>query len=387
MAVRQLLRRRERGAVAILLTVLLGTGVLLGVAALVIDVGNLYAERGQLQNGADAAAMVVANDCAAGSCDDTEGVDGQWAPAQKYANANAKDGHTLVTDVCGSWGKLPTCPAPAAGLAACVGSPPSGKYVEVRVRTLLPDGSRVLPPIFASAMAGKSGYQGKSLTTCSRAAESCVTAAKETYHHTFVPTNAYADATITADKPLCPGESQPVTLVSYTAQYTDSSWPQWVYYTQSGTVTASTRSLSFHVNAPACYTQIDYVFRAAPIDPLDNSEWYGSDKLGDSSSPGNRSTGPNGWYHGGSADCDPQPTESFAATCTGLQVKITNEPAANVDAVVVVTDATGASQRKHVAPGGSGSVTVAAANASTVTVRDNNTLATMTGHWTRPGGC
>ena len=42
--------------------------VLLGVGALVIDVGALYAERRQLQNGADAAALAVAADCAEGDC-------------------------------------------------------------------------------------------------------------------------------------------------------------------------------------------------------------------------------------------------------------------------------------------------------------------------------
>ena len=42
--------------------------VLIGVGALVIDSGALYAERRQLQNGADAAALAVAQDCADGHC-------------------------------------------------------------------------------------------------------------------------------------------------------------------------------------------------------------------------------------------------------------------------------------------------------------------------------
>ena len=41
---------------------------LIGVGALVIDVGRLYVERRDLQNGADAAALAVAQDCAAGDC-------------------------------------------------------------------------------------------------------------------------------------------------------------------------------------------------------------------------------------------------------------------------------------------------------------------------------
>jgi Flp pilus assembly protein TadB len=53
----------DTGAVAILVAVLLTGGVLLGTAALVIDVGNLYAKRDQLQNAADAAAWAVAQSC------------------------------------------------------------------------------------------------------------------------------------------------------------------------------------------------------------------------------------------------------------------------------------------------------------------------------------
>lgn len=52
----------ERGAVAVLVALLLV--VLLGFAALAIDVGRLYAEKVQMQNGADAAALAIAQDCA-----------------------------------------------------------------------------------------------------------------------------------------------------------------------------------------------------------------------------------------------------------------------------------------------------------------------------------
>ena len=49
----------DRGVVGVLVGLLLGT-VLLGVGALVIDVGQLYQERAQLQSGAGAAALAVA---------------------------------------------------------------------------------------------------------------------------------------------------------------------------------------------------------------------------------------------------------------------------------------------------------------------------------------
>lgn len=54
---------RERGAVAVISALLLV--VLLGCAAIAVDVGMLYSERAQLQNGADAGAIAIAQDCAA----------------------------------------------------------------------------------------------------------------------------------------------------------------------------------------------------------------------------------------------------------------------------------------------------------------------------------
>ena len=59
--------RDDRGAV--LVWVALMIVVLLGVGALVLDVGALCVERRELQNGADAAALAVAQDCAEGDCD------------------------------------------------------------------------------------------------------------------------------------------------------------------------------------------------------------------------------------------------------------------------------------------------------------------------------
>ncbi|MHA7269861.1 pilus assembly protein TadG-related protein [Arthrobacter sp. HLT1-20] len=58
--------QNERGATAVVTAILMV--VLLGFAAISIDVGLLYANRAQLQNGADAAALAIANNCAKGSC-------------------------------------------------------------------------------------------------------------------------------------------------------------------------------------------------------------------------------------------------------------------------------------------------------------------------------
>ncbi|HSP76595.1 MAG TPA: pilus assembly protein TadG-related protein [Cryobacterium sp.] len=79
----------ERGASAVLVAVLLVP--LFGFAAIAVDVGALYVERGQLQNGADAAALAIAQDCA------TDGVcTGSAATAAVFADANALDGAANV---------------------------------------------------------------------------------------------------------------------------------------------------------------------------------------------------------------------------------------------------------------------------------------------------
>ena len=77
----RLLRREERGAIGVLVAIMLGCGVLTGMGALVDRCRPLYQERAELQNGADAAALGVAKTCALGGCAPTV--------AQLYANANA----------------------------------------------------------------------------------------------------------------------------------------------------------------------------------------------------------------------------------------------------------------------------------------------------------
>ena len=62
----QRLRKDERGAVAIIIALLMV--VLIGFAALAVDISAMWAEKRQLQNGADAAALAIAQDCAKNAC-------------------------------------------------------------------------------------------------------------------------------------------------------------------------------------------------------------------------------------------------------------------------------------------------------------------------------
>ena len=167
---RRLSRDGDRGAVATLVVVLLAGGVLLGVGALVIDTGQLYSERAQLQNGADAAALAVAQGCAraAASCDaSTSGT------ARTYANSNALDSTSAVTSVCGNngAGTLAACAGSTGRLTDCPAAPVAGtRYVDVHTATRTSGGSTLLPPVLARTLPGRAGYAGSTVLACARAA-------------------------------------------------------------------------------------------------------------------------------------------------------------------------------------------------------------------------
>jgi hypothetical protein len=154
----------ERGAVTTLVAALLAVGLLLGMGALVIDSGQLFGERAELQSGADAAALAIAQTCA--------GPDGcmldPYGTAVRYAGANANDGTAAVPGVCGrdTAARLAACPV-SSGCFSSV--PATGNFVEVRAATRRPDGSTVLPPVFGRILLGES-YDGRGVLACARVA-------------------------------------------------------------------------------------------------------------------------------------------------------------------------------------------------------------------------
>ncbi len=110
----------EGGAVAVMMALLMV--VLLGMTALVVDAGMVYAERSQLQNGADSAALAIAQDCALGNCKDASGT------ATTLANANANDGISAAASVI------------------------QGNTVTVTTRTVTPDGDAAVQHWFAPVL-------------------------------------------------------------------------------------------------------------------------------------------------------------------------------------------------------------------------------------------
>lgn len=76
--------------------VAIALAALLGFSALAIDMGRVYAERRQLQTGADAGAHAIALECVAGGC---TGAFDPYTLADEYADDNANDSTANVSDV------------------------------------------------------------------------------------------------------------------------------------------------------------------------------------------------------------------------------------------------------------------------------------------------
>jgi hypothetical protein len=178
-------REREKGAVASIAAILLASGVVMAMLALTVDVGNIMAERRQLQNGADAAALALARSCAKVpvSTDCSTALLASSA-FEGLASANSVDGLQSLPAtsaasqplICGR--NVPTLPActiaaSAADLDACLPLP-SGldaavPYVETRTKTKSTGSTpNALTSFFAKAAIA--GYTDKQYTACSRAA-------------------------------------------------------------------------------------------------------------------------------------------------------------------------------------------------------------------------
>lgn len=152
----------EQGSMVIIVAVAF-TG-LFAMGAVVVDVGALLQERRVLQNGADAAALAIADACGAGECDDPAAI------AAEYASANADDAVSGVADLCGSG---------VPSLSPCVDPPvlPAGAgYVRVTTEAVASDGTTLVPYRFARIF-GLAGRNVRARATAAFGGPSSLTSA------------------------------------------------------------------------------------------------------------------------------------------------------------------------------------------------------------------
>jgi Flp pilus assembly protein TadG len=135
----------DHGAVLLIFTVLLSSGLLIALLALVFDSGSIFSERRVVQNSADLSALALAQECA---IDGTGEIVGSQSPFSSpvcsnqvnalsfsayYANQNSPDLLTAIDGVCGKT-PLNPCPSQKNILYECKDVNP--KYVNyVRVET------------------------------------------------------------------------------------------------------------------------------------------------------------------------------------------------------------------------------------------------------------
>lgn len=173
----RLARASEAGAIAVIMTIMLGTGVLLGLLALTVDAGSVYLERGTVIAGADAATEALAAKCALHSTTNCNNQTNAATYAQANANANAADGLTETAEVCGlntptNLNPLTTCSSltslPRGG--GCVTTPTASRaYARVTTKTKTTTGSTITTS-FTNLLNGlKGNASGVTLWGCSQA--------------------------------------------------------------------------------------------------------------------------------------------------------------------------------------------------------------------------
>lgn len=208
----------------------------------------------------------------------------------------------------------------------------------------------------------------------------CVPASAATYRHSF--NGAAGTLTVTETRPLCAGQSQSVTLASYTAAGpSGTAAGQFIYASATGKLTATNRSLTLQVAVPGCYAQVDAFFGTGAVtETTSTAAPYGTAKLGSASGLGARSTGPLTWHTGGATTCSPALTTTYAMACDGtFTATLANAPSANVAAVFV-----NGSTRVRLAPGAS--TTIKVAKSKTLSIRDSS-FTTHMAVWRAPENC
>lgn len=165
-------RGRDSGAVMIVTAVLLSFA-LLTLTAIVINDGDWFSEKGQVQNGADAAALAIAQVCGSNPSDTTTCSSSLSNPAAvSYANQNANDGASTVSLICGNApdssgaNRLAPCTASPNPCPGCVGGTNylcpagSGDYVNVQVASS--------PALAADLGSFVTSNQSKTIGSCSQ---------------------------------------------------------------------------------------------------------------------------------------------------------------------------------------------------------------------------
>jgi hypothetical protein len=210
------------------------------------------------------------------------------------------------------------------------------------------------------------------------AAAACVSAGAATYRHSF--DGGEGAARVVAVRPLCAGQKQTFSMISYTTSSASFAYPQFIYDADHATIDAGHSTARLAVAVPPCYFQVDLIFGSALFDEVVNADSnYANLKLGAPYGTGSRSAGPYGGDADGATPCTPKPLITYRNACDGtFTATLANDSTANVDAVFIV-----AGQRVRVKPG---HTVRAQRHSGSLSIRDN-TFTTHIASWEKPASC
>jgi hypothetical protein len=221
-------------------------------------------------------------------------------------------------------------------------------------------------------------FAGAGLAAPAAAAAACASAGNATYRHSF--DGAAGAARVTAVRPLCSGQKQTFSMISYTTSSASFAYPQFIYDSDRATIDSSHITVHLAVTVPACYFQVDLIFGSSLFNEVVNADSnYANLKLGAPYGTGSRSDGPYGGDSDGTTACLPKPLITYQNACDGtFTATLANDSSADVDAVFIV-----AGQRVHVKPG---RAVRAQRHSGSLSIRDN-TFTTHIASWEKPATC
>jgi Flp pilus assembly protein TadG len=165
----------EQGTFSILFSIVLGTGLLLIIVTIVLDGGQILAERRVLKNVAESSALALAAECLTNlpACKSS-------TTPKELASENSPDGKTSITEICIQGKDVlrnnSDCRPVSSSSIDCTFTPKeTSNYVRIRTQSLTKNGSSLLKSLFG-------GGQGYEVNACAQAVWGAAISAK-----TFAP--------------------------------------------------------------------------------------------------------------------------------------------------------------------------------------------------------
>ncbi|GIG60668.1 hypothetical protein Lfu02_50400 [Longispora fulva] len=228
----------------------------------------------------------------------------------------------------------------------------------------------------------------------------CLKASRAHFSHTFDGPKGLATVSLKGDLPLCDGEKQPFTLVSFVSPGDSPDDASFVFDVDSKLIDPTHKTISLAVKVPACNVEVLLISATLDTAPdLTVASAQGNDTK--VSVPLAKKGGTDkdklpyllDHYSGPAVDCAAVPTVNALPACDGsVGLTLMNGESATLDATFVVTAAGGFSETVTLKAGEVKVVTIPAAKATGIVagVKSSDGKSTkelFKGDWTAPKNC